>query len=150
MTSKLAARESIRPSSRKLCRAGDFLTGSASIGGCPHYLSYGHWLVLVTSLAAQPIGGADGRRSRRAAVVLAAPSYELCVAHGPPHPAPRARLARILVVGVTPCSPRVCHGAQCAVCECLSSRPCVSATERYTSGAEPVRSLAIESADGRD
>lgn len=47
-----------------------------------------------------------------------------------PPPRARRRLARILVVGVAPCSPRVCRRTQCAVCECYSSRSSVSVTEK--------------------
>lgn len=66
--------QSTRPSWRKLCRAGDFLTRSASYGVVRNYAPSGHWLAPVTSGHIQPMGGfalVPGRSPHRRAFVWA-------------------------------------------------------------------------------
>lgn len=66
--------QSTRPSWRKLCRAGDFLTHSASFGVLRNYASPGHWPAPVTSGHIRPMGGivlVPGRSPHRRAFVWA-------------------------------------------------------------------------------
>ncbi|CAH0405645.1 unnamed protein product [Chilo suppressalis] len=91
-----------------------------------YYAPRSDWARGVTSRCIGPMGGSAfvaGRSPRRRAFARA-----VCRCRLPPRPA-TTRLARILVVGVAPCSPRVCRRTQCAVCECFSSRSSVSVTE---------------------